>query len=103
MSLLVDFLNRAPAKVIAVDFGFSERDRVLQYQIGTEKWSGAESDDALVKSVKEARNTILLADAIYEGLASGEQSNKPPNGGRNRTGSIGGSSSAARSSRRFVS
>ena len=75
-SMLVDFLNRAPAKVIAVDLGFYERDRVLQHQIGTEKWSGAESDDALVKSVKEARNTILLADAVYEGLVSGEQANK---------------------------
>ena len=75
-SMLVDFLNRAPAKVIAVDLGFYERDRVLQHQIGTEKWSGAESDGALVKSVKEARNTILLADAVYEGLVSGEQSNK---------------------------
>ena len=75
-SMLVDFFNRAPAKVIAVDLGFYERDRVQQYQIGTEKWSGAESDGALVKSVKEARNTILLADAVYEGLVSGEQSNK---------------------------
>ena len=75
-SMLIDFLNRAPAKVIAVDLGFYERDRVLQHQIGTEKWSGAESDDALVTSVKGAQNTILLADAVYEGLVSGEQSNK---------------------------
>ena len=75
-SLLVDFLNRAPAKVIALDLGFYERDRVLQHQIGTEKWSGAESDGALVKSVKGAQNTILLADAVYEGLISGEESNQ---------------------------
>ena len=75
-SMLVDFLNRAPAKVTAVDLGFYERDRVLQHQIGTEKWSGAESDDALAKSVKGAQNTILLADAVYEGLAGGEQANK---------------------------
>lgn len=75
-SMLVDFLNRAPAKVIAVDFGFYERDRVLQHQIGTEKLSGADSDAALATSVKGAPNTILLADAVYEGLIGGEESNK---------------------------
>jgi adenylate cyclase len=75
-SMLVDFLNRAPAKVTAVDLGFYEKDRVLLHQIGTEKWSGAESDVALVTSVKAAPNTILLSDAVYEGVASGEQANK---------------------------
>ena len=75
-SMLLDFLNRAPAKVIAVDLGFYERDRVLEYQIGSDKWTGAESDDALVTAVKAAPETILLADAVYEGLASGEQVNK---------------------------
>lgn len=75
-SMLVDFLNRAPAKVIALDLGFYEKDRVLQHQIGNEKWSGAESDAALVTAVKGAPNTILLADAVYEGLTAGEQINK---------------------------
>jgi adenylate cyclase len=75
-ALLIDFLNRAPAKVIAVDLGFYEKDRVLQHQIGTEIWTGADSDNALVASVKAAPGTILLADAVYEGLAEGEQVNK---------------------------
>ena len=77
MSLVIDFLNRAPAKVIAVDLSFLETDRVAQYDIGGEKWSGPESDEALVAAVKRAPGVILLADAVYEGLRSGEQSNKP--------------------------
>ena len=75
-SMLVDYLNRAPAKAIAVDLGFYEKDRVVQHQIGNEKWSGDESDAALVTAVKAAPGTILLADAIYEGVATGEQVNK---------------------------
>src|SRR5688500_2133249 len=74
-SMLVDFLNRAPAKVVALDLGFYERDRVLLHQIGEQKWSGAESDAALATAVRNAGNTILLADAVYEGVAEGEQVN----------------------------
>ncbi len=77
VSLLVDFLNRAPAKVIALDFTFTEGDRVLRHKLGTTELSGAESDDALAASVKAAPSTILLAEAIYEGLQSGEMANKP--------------------------
>ena len=36
-------------------------------------WSGAESDQALVDSVKAAGNVILLADATYEGEAVGRR------------------------------
>ncbi|HXG53780.1 MAG TPA: adenylate/guanylate cyclase domain-containing protein [Vicinamibacterales bacterium] len=75
-SMLIDYLNRAPAKVIAVDFAFLEPDRVLQYRIGESQWTGEESDDALVTAVRSAPNTLLLADAVYEGLHNGEQANK---------------------------
>lgn len=75
-SMLIDYLNRAPAKVIAVDFAFLESDRVLQYKIGESQWTGDESDDALVAAVRSAPNTLLLADAVYEGLHDGEQANK---------------------------
>ncbi len=77
MSMVVDFLNRAPAKVIAVDFAFTEKDRVLLHQVGTTQLKGSESDAALVESVRAAPGTILLADATYEGLQTGEQANKP--------------------------
>ncbi len=76
-SMLVDFLNRAPAKVIALDLAFLEQDRVLQHQIGTEKWTGEESDAALATAVKKAPGVVLLADAVYEGIFGGEQANKP--------------------------
>jgi adenylate cyclase len=77
-SLVIDFLNRAPAKVIAVDFTFTERDRVKLHGIGQTDISGSESDAMLVESVKAAPETILLADAVYEGVRGGELKNKPP-------------------------
>jgi adenylate cyclase len=75
-SMLVDFLNRAPAKVIALDLGFYEKDLVLQRRMGDAIVTGDESDAELVTSVKDAPSTILLADAVYEGLQSGEEANK---------------------------
>lgn len=77
MSLLVDFLNRAPARVIALDFAFSEGDRVLRHRLGSTELSGEESDEAFASSVAAAPSTILLAEATYEGLQSGEILNKP--------------------------
>jgi adenylate cyclase len=78
VSLVVDFLNRAPAKVIALDFTFTEGDRVLLHRLGSTKLSGEESDEALAASVAAAPSTILLADATYEGLVGGgEMLNKP--------------------------
>jgi adenylate cyclase len=77
VSLLVDFLNRAPAKVIALDFTFTEGDRVVRHRLGSTELSGEESDDALAASVAAAPSTILLADATYEGLRDGEMQNKP--------------------------
>ena len=77
MAMVIDFLNRAPAKVIAVDFALTEHDRVRMHQIGEAELSGADSDQVLVDSVRAAPSTILLADAAYEGLQSGEIQNKP--------------------------
>ena len=77
VSMIIDFLNRAPAKVIAVDFAFTERDGVLLHKIGETEITGAESDTMLADSVKAAPSTILLADAAYEGVRGGEQQNKP--------------------------
>jgi adenylate cyclase len=76
-SMVIDFLNRAPAKVIAVDFAFTERDRVRLHGIGEAEISGEDSDAILVDSVRAAPATILLADAVYEGLVDGELANRP--------------------------
>ena len=67
LSVVIDYLHRAPAKVVAVDLTLAERDRVAQYQIGDVKWSGKESDQALADSVKTSGNVVMLADAVDEG------------------------------------
>ena len=73
LSDVIDYLHRAPAKVVAVDLAFGERDRVDRYDIGGDKWTGKQSDTALSDSSKQAGNVIMLADAISEGLTSGEK------------------------------
>jgi adenylate cyclase len=75
-SMLIDYLNRAPAKVIAVDFAFLESDHARNYTIGGTPWTGAESDEALASAVRNAPNTVLVADAVYEGLRDGRQANE---------------------------
>ena len=72
LSYVIDFLHRAPAKVVAVDITLSERDRVLAYDIGGETWKGAESDKALADSVRQSGNVVMLADAVSEGLLNGQ-------------------------------
>ena len=66
-SMLVDYLAAARAKSIAYDIDFAEADTRKGFDFGGSTWSGAESDDALVTSVKAAGNVILLADATFEG------------------------------------
>jgi adenylate cyclase len=78
LSIVLDYLQRAPARVVAVDIAFPERDRVERYDIGGVKWSGQESDEALADSAKNAGNVIMLADAVDEGRIGGEQSSAPP-------------------------
>ena len=69
VSFVIDYLRRAPAKVIAVDLSFAESDRVKQYDIDGDDWSGSQSDRALTDSTQKSGNVIMLADAVYEGLA----------------------------------
>ncbi len=73
LSFVIDYLHRAPAKVVAVDITLSERDKVALYDINGNKVKGEESDDALAEAVKASGNVIMLADAVNEGLVSGEQ------------------------------
>jgi adenylate cyclase len=65
-SMLVDYLARAPAKIIAYDIVFSEADTRRGFDFGGSTVSGAESDKALADSVKAAGTVILLADASYD-------------------------------------
>ena len=69
--LVIDFLHRGGAKVIAVDVTFTERDQVKTYVFDDPKdeWSGSQSDRALAEWVKESGNVVMLADAVYEGIA----------------------------------
>lgn len=68
-SMLIDFLARGPARVIGYDVGFPEADTRSGFDFGGETWSGRDSDAALVESVKNAGNVLVLTDAIYEGAA----------------------------------
>ncbi len=65
-SMLLDYLARAPAKVIAYDVVFSDADTRRGFDFGEATLSGAESDKALADSVKAAGNVILVADASYD-------------------------------------
>lgn len=76
-SLLVDYLARGPAKVVAYDVLFSEADKGTANILGTE-WSGADSDNALVESVQKAGNVILAAEASSEGLVDASANTQTP-------------------------
>jgi adenylate cyclase len=65
-SMLLDYLARAPARIIAYDIVFSEPDTRRGFDFGGSTMSGAESDKALVDSVKAAGNVLLVADASYD-------------------------------------
>jgi adenylate cyclase len=73
-SLLIDFLSRAPARVVAFDVGIWERD-LAEMTIAGQRWTGADSDAALVEAVGRSGRTILLADTLYG--AVGAQENAP--------------------------
>ena len=76
-SWLVNYLNRGPARVIAIDFTFAEPDGTLGSRIGGAEWLAGDSDQAFADAVGRARASVLLADARYQGT-DGDQRNKPP-------------------------
>ena len=63
---LLDFLTRGQPTVIAYDVNFASPDRTLLFDLAGTKWTGAESDEELVKSARKAGNVIAIADATYE-------------------------------------
>jgi adenylate cyclase len=62
---LVDFLARGPARAILYDILFTERDR-RTFMVGSEAWTGEESDRTLAASVAKAGTVVLMADAVPE-------------------------------------
>jgi adenylate cyclase len=70
----VDFLNRARPRVIAIDLTIAEPDLREGFPYGGDKWSGAESDAALARSLGKARGVVMLADAVPLGVVGGKPS-----------------------------
>jgi CHASE2 domain-containing sensor protein len=68
-SAVVDYLARAQAKVVAYDVLFVDRDLRSAFPLGDSGvvLSGAESDEALVDSVRRAGNVVLAGEAIFVG------------------------------------
>jgi hypothetical protein len=54
--MLLDYLARAPAKLVAYDIDFAEADTLSGFAFGGSVWSGAESDQALIDAVKMSGN-----------------------------------------------
>ena len=73
----IDYLSRAPAKVIAVDFAFLEPDGTLGAKIGDMTITAKESDAALVESVRQSRSVVLLSDVVYQGTVERQQATAP--------------------------
>ena len=73
-SFAIDFVHRAPARVVAVDVTLAEADNHVTGYVWddpTDVWSGAQSDRALADSVARSGNVVMLADAVYEGTEGG--------------------------------
>jgi len=75
-SNLIDFLQRAPARVIAYDIQLSEKSQG-NFKFGDDTWTAPESDAAIVSSVKTAGTVIMLADATNPGMTDGSQPAAP--------------------------
>ncbi len=74
-SSLLDYLARAPAKLVVYDVNFAEPDSRAGFSYGDATMSGADSDAALVEAVRAAGNIVLLAEATYG--FSGDTSHLP--------------------------
>ena len=67
----IDFLERGSPKAIAVDLHIAEPDISEGIPYGGDRWSGAESDAALIESVTNTPGVIMLADAVHLGVVGG--------------------------------
>jgi adenylate cyclase len=78
-AMLLEYLARAPAKLIVYDVNFAEADTRTGFDYAGGTMTGVDSDEALVSAVRAAGNVILLADATYN-AASGESTGLPETG-----------------------
>ncbi len=62
---LLDYLARAPAKVIVYDVIFAERDR-RSFKVEEQTWTGEESDRALADATAKAGNVVHVVDVAAE-------------------------------------
>ena len=62
---LIDYLARGPARVVAYDVLFSERDR-SRFTVQGEPWRGEDSDRAFADSLARSGRVVLAADATRE-------------------------------------
>jgi len=65
---LLDYLARAPARVIVYDVLFTEREQGT-FRVGETEWSGGESDRALAASAARAGNVVFTADVTADEAA----------------------------------
>lgn len=79
-AMLIDFIARGPARVIAYDIVFAGADARKEFDAAGTTWSGQESDQALADSMKAAGTVILPVDATYEGTTAEEQRPLPKTG-----------------------
>jgi adenylate cyclase len=73
---LIDFLARAPVRVIGYDVIFGDRDRRSGFPVGDSTWTGAESDQAFADSVKRAGTVLMTGDATFGGVET--ETTSPP-------------------------
>ncbi|HUF23813.1 MAG TPA: adenylate/guanylate cyclase domain-containing protein [Vicinamibacterales bacterium] len=68
----IDFLKRGSPRAIAVDLHIAEPDLSEGVPYGGDaRWTGAESDAALVESVRNTPRIIMLAGAVHLGVVGG--------------------------------
>jgi len=69
-AVLIDFLKRGGARVIAYDVIMSEAS-IGSFPFGDQTMTGEQSDEALARSVKQAGNVVFLGDAVFAGATEG--------------------------------
>ena len=67
---VIDFLARAPARLVAYDVTFGAPDTRSGFAMGADTVTGADSDAAFAESVRRSGNVLLLADATFTGTKS---------------------------------
>ena len=72
---VVNFLARASARAILYDVLFTEHDR-HSFDVGSERWTGGESDRVFAGAIARAGNVVLMADAVAEAM-EGAQADAP--------------------------